>query len=138
MQTGLEEMKAAGVLCRSLQRAVCVESPRLVPGKGGASDGLSSALVHLGSAPGGSCPPAVVLKAAQCRRAHLWELSRASFDQKKKSLGAFVFHRALLIFAHSSRMHARLGSFSLCVSPGVALAAVCVFFPLLCARSLES
>lgn len=52
VQTGLEEMKAAGVLCRSLQRAVCVESPRLVPGKGGASDGLSSALVHLGSAPG--------------------------------------------------------------------------------------
>lgn len=52
VQTGLEAMKAAGVLCRSLQRAVCVESPRLVPGKGGASGGLSSALVRLGSAPG--------------------------------------------------------------------------------------
>lgn len=60
-----------------------------------------------------------------CGNFHAPALSR---KKKKKSLGAFVLHRALLIFVHSSRMHARLGSFSLCVSPGVALAAVGVFF----------
>lgn len=66
----VDEMKAAGVLCRSLQRAVRMESPSVLLGKGGVSGGVSCDFVELGMAPGWSCPPAVVLKACQCHRAH--------------------------------------------------------------------
>lgn len=121
MQTGLEEMKAAGVLCRSLQRAVRMESPSVLLGKGGVSGGVSCDFVELGMAPGWSCPPAVVLKAFQCHRAHFGELSRASFDQK--SFRAFVFHRALLIFVHR-RIQACFSYFSLFISSAVGLVAV--------------
>lgn len=96
--TGLDEMKAAGVLCRSLQRAVRMESPSVLLGKGGVSGGVSCDFVELWMAPGWSCPPAVVLKTFQCHRVHFWELSRTSFDQKKKKKKASGFLWFIVLF----------------------------------------